>query len=141
MNRRMPPGKDLQTLLLSLSPRLLPGTYVFCTIPGGVYGEYAELEPLACIQEQEGLSLVIAEERAREHNLKVSAAFRRITLDVHSSLEAVGLTATVATLLNDHGICANLVAGCCHDHLFVPVGDAERALALLQGLSEAAVSR
>jgi len=61
---------------------------------------------------------------------------RQITLTVHSSLEAVGLTAAFATELTRHGISANVVAGYYHDHIFVGAGDAERAVAALQGLSE-----
>jgi len=61
---------------------------------------------------------------------------RRITLGVHSSLEAVGLTAAVSTLLARHGISANMIAGYHHDHLFVPANDAERAVELLIQLAE-----
>lgn len=132
---RMNGERDLQRLLAGLSPRLRPGTYVFCSIPGAGYGEHAELEPLACFRESEGLSLLIPEERAAARGLVCSAAFRGITLDVHSSLEAVGLNAAVASLLKDHGLCANLIAGCFHDHLFVPAGAAEQALTLLQELA------
>ena len=62
---------------------------------------------------------------------------RRITLGVHSSLEAVGLTAVVSTLLAKHEIsAANMIAGYHHDHLFVPANDAERAVELLIQLAE-----
>jgi hypothetical protein len=57
-----------------------------------------------------------------------------ITLRVHSSLAAVGLTAAVAAALSDHGISANVVAAYCHDHIFVPADRAEEALAALRSL-------
>ncbi len=61
----------------------------------------------------------------------------RITLNVHSALEAVGLTAAVATALTREGISANVVAAYYHDHIFVPEVDAERALEALRALSPA----
>jgi hypothetical protein len=54
-----------------------------------------------------------------------------ITLNVHSSLEAIGLTAAVAGRLALHGISANVVAAYYHDHIFVPTADAERAVVVL----------
>ena len=70
--------------------------------------------------------------------LEPSAVFRCIRLNVHSSLQAVGLTAAISTRLARHGISANLLAGAYHDHLLVPAGDAERALCLLEELSSEA---
>ena len=54
------------------------------------------------------------------------------SLMIHSSLDAVGLTAAVASRLADHGISANVVAGYYHDHIFVPVEAAEQALGALK---------
>lgn len=64
-----------------------------------------------------------------------SKPMRQITLTVHSSLDAVGLTAAFATELTRHGISANVVAGYYHDHIFVAEKDAERAVAALEALS------
>ena len=61
---------------------------------------------------------------------------RLITLTVHSSLDAIGLTAAFAEELTRHGISANVVAAFYHDHIFVGAGDAERAVAVLQALSK-----
>jgi len=55
---------------------------------------------------------------------------------VTSDLHAVGLTAAVATALAAAGISCNVVAGACHDHLFVPVDRAGEALAALQALRQ-----
>ena len=60
--------------------------------------------------------------------------FRCITLDVHSSLEAVGLTAACAQALAAGGISANVVAGYSHDHILVPAPRAQDALAALDAL-------
>ena len=62
----------------------------------------------------------------------------RITLNIHSSLEAVGLTAAVSQALASEAISANVVAGFYHDHIFVPQIAGQRAVACLTLLSAAA---
>ncbi len=123
--------RDLPTLLREMSPVLRDGELVFCTVPQARYGDLSHLDPVATIAEAEGLTLVVPRARAEQHGLAFEACFRRITLQVHSSLEAVGLTAAVAGVLAEHGISANVIAGFFHDHVLVPAGDAERALAVL----------
>lgn len=54
-----------------------------------------------------------------------------ITLDVHSSLEAVGFIAAISSRLTQMHIGVNPVSGFFHDHLFVPAGREEDALKLL----------
>lgn len=66
--------------------------------------------------------------------LSYDAVFAMITLTVHSSLEAVGFLAAIAARLASHGISVNPVSAFYHDHLFVPIAQAERAMALLQSL-------
>ena len=65
---------------------------------------------------------------------------RQITLKVHSSLEAIGLTAAMSRALMEAGISANVVAAYYHDHIFVPAADAERAVEALRQLSAASRS-
>lgn len=127
---------NLNRLLASMSPVLLEGAYVFCTFPDARYGDYAELEPVAAIQEAEGLTLVVPETNADEHGFGYDAVFRGITLRVHSSLEAVGLTAAFSGALAEQGISANVVAGYYHDHIFVPSTRAADAVAALVTLAE-----
>lgn len=123
--------KDLQKLLSSMSPRLLDGEFVFCSFKDARYGDFAELQPVACCAEAEGLTLVIPKTHADGKGLGYDCVLRGITLGVHSSLEAVGLTAAVATRLADEGISANVVAGYYHDHIFVQSECAQRAIAIL----------
>ena len=59
-----------------------------------------------------------------------------ITLTVHSSLDAVGLTAAFSKALSDEGISCNVVAAFYHDHIFVDRNDAEKALQILNKLSD-----
>lgn len=125
---------DLSKMLASLAPQLRDEEYVFCTMPNGRYGDYPELEPIASFMEAEGLTLVIPKHRADEHGIPYEAVFKCITLSVHSSLEAVGLTAVVASKLTEKGISANVIAAFYHDHVFVQAHRAEAALAALNEL-------
>jgi hypothetical protein len=127
---------ELEELLKSMSPELKPGEYVFCTVAGSLT-DYASLDPLACFRETEGLTLILAAEAAEKARLACQGTFRQITLTVHSSLEAVGLTAAVAAKLAAGGISANVVAAYYHDHIFVPSAKATAALAALKSFSQA----
>ena len=122
---------NLGKLLSLLNPRLLHSEYVFCTVPNGSYGDYQNLSPLATFGETEGLTLVLTKENADSSGFNYETVFKCITLTVHSSLEAVGLTAAVSTKLSDHNISANIIAAYYHDHVFVPSEAAEKALGLL----------
>jgi len=126
--------KNLEKLLTSMSPTLMDGEYVFCTFDNARYGDYSELEPIAAFTETEGLTLVIPKSKADEHSLTYQLVFRGITLNVHSSLDAVGLTAAFSSKLAEHGISANVIAGYFHDHIFVQKEHAEKAIAALNEL-------
>ncbi len=111
---------DLGLLLASLTPILDPVEYGFVTV--------AEAPPLgdafALIREHESVTVI-----------RPGKGWARITLGVHSSLAAVGLTARVATALAERGISANMIAAFHHDHVFVPWDRHEEALDILRGLS------
>ena len=126
---------DLATLIRDLEPRTLPATYVFCSLEDADYGVLSHTSPLASFVEPEGLTLVLTRESADEESLAYEGTFRCISLQVHSSLEAVGLTAAVTGELAAEGISANVFAGYHHDHIFVPAHQAETALHLLESMS------
>ncbi|MEZ8735948.1 MULTISPECIES: ACT domain-containing protein [unclassified Vibrio] len=126
---------DLDLLLKSMSPELIDGSYVFCTVGGGL-ADYVQLNPISTFREKEGLTLVLKEEVATKAQLNFDGVFSLITLSVHSSLEAVGLTAAFATKLGSYGISANVVAGYYHDHIFVQKDKAEAAMSALKEFSE-----
>ena len=58
-----------------------------------------------------------------------------ITLNVHSSLEAVGFMAAISAKLTQHNIGANPVSGYYHDHCFVPLGKELEAMKVLEDLA------
>ena len=126
---------DLDILVRSMSPQLVDGEFVFCTFADASYGDYAGLNPIASMRETEGLTLVVPRERAAVEGLPCDNLFRCISLQVHSSLDAVGLTAAFSAKLTEQGISANVIAGFYHDHLFVQHDQAERALAAIRELA------
>lgn len=130
---RMVGEKNLETLLANMEPSLRPGTFVFATteqptVPAG-------LNPVGVFREDEGLTMILRVEEAARAGLAASSPLRCITLTVHSSLDAVGLTAAFATELATHGISANVMAGYYHDHIFVGADDAEQAVEALKALA------
>ena len=124
---------NLSRLLASLSPRLNPGRFVFCSVPQPTVVQVAAT--LGSFREAEGTTLILAREEAERLGLTYDYLAAWITLEVHSSLAAVGLTAAFAKALAGEGISCNVIAGFHHDHLFVAEADAERALARLQRLA------
>jgi len=133
----MAPISDLAQLLRSLQPVLNPGAYAFCVIAD--HEQLHTLRPLATMREAEGTTVIVEASVARAHGLVPTFDAAWITLTVNSDLQAVGLTAAVARALAEAGISCNVVAAVHHDHLFVPVADGPRALAVLQRLQAAAV--
>lgn len=131
----MPAIADLDTLLRHMQPSLASGRYAFCCLPDGVVLDPAQL--VASIREAEGLSVVVPEQVAVDLGLPVAFLASWITLNVHSDLAAVGLTAAFSQALGQAGVACNVVAGVHHDHVFVPVEMAQRAMAVLQALSHA----
>ena len=129
---------DLQTLIRELKPALNPGEYVFCALGPGP--NPSDLGIVGWFRESEGVTAILPRPRADAAGLSYSFVAAWITLTVHSSLEAVGLTAAVSRALTQAGISCNIVAALHHDHLFVPVKDAARAMQVLEGMSRAARS-
>lgn len=130
---------ELARLIRSMAPQLDPQTYAFLTLPPD-RPEPRGLEALLRFEEAEGTTFVLPLATARQSGLDHTFPCRRITLTVHSSLEAVGFIARVAAALADAGIGCNPVAGYFHDHLFVPEDRAEDAMAALAALSRGGVS-
>ena len=124
---------ELKRLLASMSPSLDDTDWVFAVVGKE---DAVRLTPhaVASFREAEGLTLVLPQAAADDLK-RVSSPMKRIILEVHSSLEAVGLTASVASALAEAGISANVVAAYYHDHIFVPKASADRALAVLQALT------
>lgn len=124
---------DLTELLCSLTVSRRPGVYTVVTLEGEP-SPSIRAEAAAVIDEDEGTTLVVPTEVARANGWAVDFEAAWLTLDVHSALDAVGLTAAVSTALTDAGIACNVLAGYHHDHLLVPVHRVDTALNALATL-------
>lgn len=124
---------NLDRLIASMTPELQPGIFVFATSPSLT----AEVMQQAAMtfRETEGVTAIVPESIADEHGLTYTYPCRCITLNVHSSLEAVGFLAVITHALAKAGIGVNPVSAYFHDHLFIAKEHVEEALAILKGLS------
>jgi len=122
--------KDLQLLLKSMKPEHNLGDYVFCKVEKLGNLNLDEVEMF--FKEKEAITLILKKEIADKLNLEYSMTMSWITLSVHSSLEAVGLTAAFSKALSDNGISCNVVAAFYHDHIFVGKKDTEKAMQILK---------
>ena len=128
------PVSDFKDMLAGMEPELYEEPYLFLAPNPGDDVAASFTETFALIHEEESVTVVA---RARDALAGGDVdMFARITLQVHSALEGVGLTAAVSTALADAGIACNVIAGFHHDHLFVPWDWRLEALEILKGLSQ-----
>jgi hypothetical protein len=123
------PVRETAAMIAGMAPRLVPGEVAFVCLEGPEAAAALD-EARALVREREGVTLVLP----LEHPLCPAAAIpmRQITLEVPSALDGVGLTAAVASSLAAAGIACNVIAGAHHDHVFVPAGRADDAVAVLE---------
>jgi len=122
---------DLGKLIGSMQPVLSEPEYVFASLDKDSSVSVEQLEPLGTFYEKEGLTIIVLKTNADSLGITYQGIFQCITLNVHSSLEAVGLTAAVSSALANDRISANVVAAYYHDHIFVPKVKANQALLCL----------
>ncbi len=117
-----------------MAPVLNEGEYVFTMVKntGGIRRDDVICE----FKEAEGTTLVLERKKADELKLPYEYVASWITLTIHSSLEAVGLTALFSKALADQNISCNVIAGYYHDHIFVDIKDSQRAIHVLNDLTE-----
>lgn len=126
---------NLAKLLKNMKPELNTGEYVYCLAPS--FEAAAALNPLFIFRENEGITVILSKEQADAERLSYPSVCAWITLTIHSSLEAVGLTAAFSKALTEANISCNVVAAYYHDHIFVPIKDAKRAMDVLLALTGA----
>jgi hypothetical protein len=125
--------KNLRTLIKSMEPVLNKGAYVFTTVTNN---QVARSETLFEFKEEEGTTIVLEQSKADELGLSYEYISSWISLKIHSSLDAVGLTAAFSTELTKYNISCNVVAGYYHDHIFVDQKDGQKAIAILADFSK-----
>jgi uncharacterized protein len=129
---------NLDQLLANMDPILDPGLYVFTTLPSSTMESLPlGLQPRMIFQEAEGTTLILTMEQAEKFHLVPNHPYpcRCITLNIHSSLDAVGFLARITThLATTLDMSVNVVSAYFHDHLFVPADRVQDAMTELDQL-------
>lgn len=128
--------KNLSRLIAGMRPKLQDGVFVFTTLSPDAPPP-AGIAPLMVFREAEGTTLILTEDQAQRAGVAATFRSRMITLEIHSSLEAVGFMAAIATRLAEAGMGVNPVSAFYHDHLFVPAERADEAVAILEEMARA----
>ena len=125
---------NLSKLIANMDPFLNEGKYVFCTVKDD---SIVDRNITICeVREKEGKTVVLSKKDADQLHLDYSLVMSWITLNIHSALETVGLTAAFASALGQDNISCNVVAGFYHDHIFVAYDDKDKAMHVLKRLSK-----
>ncbi|MBY8977330.1 ACT domain-containing protein [Rhodobacteraceae bacterium NNCM2] len=124
---------DLDTLIRSMQPVLDPETYVFATTTDAELA--ASLPSRMAFHEAEGVTLILTRDAAEAAGLAHAFPCRMITLNIHSSLDAVGFLARITAALAAAEMGVNPVSAFFHDHLFVPEDRVGQAMAVLRALA------
>ena len=116
---------------ISISRRDEPVTVV--TLDGPVpLGDGVE----ALVAEAEGTTVIVTVAEAERRDWPVGFVAAWLTVEIHSSLDAVGLTAVLSRVLTEHHISCNVLAGYFHDHILVPWERADEAIQALELLAD-----
>lgn len=120
-----------------MQPMLHEGEYVFCSLPASSAIDIGNI--ICFFKEAVGNTIVVDKHIADKLGFAYNYVSSWITLNVHSSLEAVGLTAAFSQALADAGISCNVCAAYYHGHIFVAKEDEIKAMDVLQRLSGSAL--
>lgn len=123
-------------MLASLSVTVRPDLYVVVSL--GVEAPTPALGDgvAAVIEEAEGPTVIATVARAQSEDWPQDFVAAWLTLDVHSALEAIGLTASFSRQLGRAGIPCNVIAGFYHDHILVPHDKSEAAVEVIEALAK-----
>lgn len=108
--------------------------YGFANIKADGFPQSADI--IGTFSEKEGLTIIASVIYLRENNIQFDGPYAKLTIEVHTSLQLVGLTAVLSKQLAENGISANVVAAYYHDHIFVQYEHRQKAIELLYKLKD-----
>lgn len=126
--------KDLTEIFKHLQIDINEVNVVYVTVPTDFDQDLLNFEPICMFKENEGTTLIIPESQASRIDFEKSKPMAWLTVKAHTDLESIGFTAALSAALSSVEISCNVIAGYYHDHLFVPVDDAQRAKDTLEEL-------
>lgn len=125
---------NIGKLIKELKPKLNDGEFVFSSVKDT---NNIDRKDIICeFKEKEGVTIILDKRKADQLNLDYQYIASWITLSVHSSLHAVGLTSVFSTELAKNNISCNVISGYYHDHIFVDKKDSKKAIKVLTLLSK-----
>jgi len=130
-----------QDMISGMTPTLRSEKYVFISTEDPTLVSSLSSQAISIFEEEEGKSLLIPVDLAKESGFSVAQPMSCITLNVYSSLDGVGLTAAVATALGENSIPCNMIAAFHHDHVFVPSEMSDQAMEVLTTLQKHASNK
>lgn len=126
---------NLSFLIQNMQPELIKDEFVFASLSNDLLTAI-KLNPVCTFIEREGISVIINRHDADLNKIEYKSIFKMITLNIHSSLNAIGFLAKITDELAKHNISVNPVSAYYHDHLFIPEENAEEALIILKQLKK-----
>lgn len=126
---------DLAAMLKTITVTVRPDTYVVVSLPLGQQAPRVGEDIAAVIMEDEGATVVTTLKQATHSGWDHHFVASWLTIQIHSSLEAVGLTAAFSRQLGRAAIPCNVIAGFYHDHILVPVDKTDAAVEVIESLS------
>lgn len=126
---------DLAAMLETLTVSVRPEPYVVVALPPDETAPPIGSGVAAVIDETEGPTVIATLSRAAHESWPHDFVASWLTLDIHSALTAVGLTATFSRQLGRAGIPCNVIAGFFHDHILVPVEKTDAAVEVIEALA------
>lgn len=126
---------DLSKMLQSIAVQVRPDDYVVVALPPDATVPKIGNGVAAVIAESEGATVISTITRAAHEGWPHEFVASWLTIDVHSALEAVGLTAAFSRQLGRAGIPCNVIAGFYHDHILVPHDKSQAAVEVIEALS------
>jgi len=139
---------DLSMILSTLNVVRHPGTFYYASVPDAVVNDFFQTVNftdiiMTCKEPADQATTVILDKTlvegiyqdvfATTDEIHIMHDFPAawLQLEMHTSLNAVGVTAAISKVLGEAKISANVIAAYYHDHVFVHEKDADRAIQVL----------